>query len=113
METIFAGTLHGTTRAIEACGVAVIVIGAIVAGVTFVRHRNAENSYRELRSTLGRAILLGLELLVAADIINTVAIAPSLTSLAVLAGIVVIRTFLSLSLEVEIEGRWPWQRPKT
>lgn len=62
---------------------------------------------------MGRAILLGLELLVAADIINTVAIDPTLESLAVLAGIVLIRTFLSLSLEVEIEGRWPWQSPKS
>ena len=59
---------------------------------------------------MGRSILLCLEFLVAADIINTVAIEPTLESLAVLAGIVIIRTFLSFSLEVEIEGRWPWQR---
>lgn len=72
------------------------------------RDRAEDGAYRELRSTLGRAILLGLELLVAADIINTVAIKPGLDSLAVLAGIVLVRTFLSLSLEVEIEGKWPW-----
>ena len=58
----------------------------------------------------GRAILLGLELLVAADIIGTVAITPSFESLGILALIVLIRTFLSFSLEVEIEGRWPWQK---
>ena len=61
---------------------------------------------------LARSILLGLELLVAGDIINTVAVEPTLRSLAVLAGIVLIRTFLSVSLEVEIEGRWPWQAPR-
>jgi hypothetical protein len=65
--------------------------------------------YRELRANLGRAILLGLEFLVAADIIGTVAIEPSFRSLGVLALIVAIRTFLSFSLELEISGRWPWQ----
>ena len=62
------------------------------------------------RSNLGRSILLGLEFLVAADIINTVAVEPTIQSLIVLAGIVLIRTFLSFSLEVEIEGRWPWRK---
>ena len=62
------------------------------------------------RSQLGRAILVGLELLVAADIIRTVAVTPTLESVGVLAGIVVIRTFLSWSLELEISGRWPWQK---
>jgi uncharacterized membrane protein len=65
--------------------------------------------YSSFRRFLGRSILLGLELLVAADIIRTVAIAPTLSSVIVLGGIVVIRTFLSFSLEVEITGRWPWQ----
>jgi uncharacterized membrane protein len=59
-------------------------------------------------SDLGRALLLGLEFLVVADIVNTVAIDPTLDSLAVLAGIVLIRTFLSFSLEAQLEGRWPW-----
>jgi uncharacterized membrane protein len=67
-------------------------------------------AYRRYRANLGRGILLGLELLVAADIIGTVAVTPSLQNLAVLGLIVLIRTFLSVSLEVEIEGRWPWQR---
>jgi uncharacterized membrane protein len=66
-------------------------------------------AYRRYRADLGRGILLGLELLVAADIIGTVAVTPTLQSLAVLGLIVLIRTFLSFSLEVEIEGRWPWQ----
>ena len=110
MSEVFATSLHLVTRAIEVAGVLVIVIGAIVAALRFLRNHSQDGAYRQLRSTLGRAILLGLELLVAADIINTVAIEPSLNSLAILAGIVLIRTFLSLSLEVEIDGRWPWQQ---
>jgi uncharacterized membrane protein len=113
LDQLFTDALYMTTRSIEACGVLVIVIGAIVAATNFFRHLRDENPYRELRSTLGRAILLGLELLVAADIINTVAIEPTLDRLAVLAGIVLIRTFLSLSLEVKITGKWPWDRSKS
>jgi uncharacterized membrane protein len=97
------------TRAIEAAGVLVIVLGIVMPSIGFVRSREADR-LRNYRSAVGRGILLGLEFLVAADIINTVAMDPTLESLAVLAGIVVIRTFLSFSLEVEIEGRWPWQR---
>ena len=67
------------------------------------------DTYRRFRQQLGRSILLGLELLVAADIIRTVAVTPTLSSVAVLALIVAIRTFLSFSLELEISGRWPWQ----
>ncbi len=110
MDAAFAQLLHVTTRAIELAGVAVILIGLFFAAFNFLREGSREGAYHELRATLGRAILLGLELLVAADIINTVAVEPTLDSLAVLAGIVLIRTFLSFSLEVEIEGKWPWQR---
>lgn len=70
----------------------------------------ADDRIAIFRKSLGRSILIGLELLVAGDIIRTVAVSPSLESLLVLGGIVLIRTFLSLSLEVEIEGRWPWHR---
>jgi uncharacterized membrane protein len=113
MDATFSRILESTTLAIEMVGVGVIVIGIIFAGANYIRDRAAEGAYRALRSTLGRAILVGLELLVAADIIHTVAIEPGLDSLAVLAGIVLIRTFLSLSLEVEIEGKWPWQLSKS
>jgi uncharacterized membrane protein len=105
--------VHWITRWVELAGIAVILTGAIWAALRFARdvmRRDGTDSYRALRSNLGRSILLGLELLVAADIINTVAVEPSLTSVGVLAGIVAIRTFLSLSLELEIEGKWPWQR---
>ncbi|HEV7344427.1 MAG TPA: DUF1622 domain-containing protein [Devosia sp.] len=113
MDQTFATTLHIVTRAIEAAGVFVIVTGALLAAINFARDHAGQQAYRQLRSTLGRAILLGLELLVAADIINTVAVEPTLDNLSVLAGIVLIRTFLSLSLEVEIEGKWPWQRARS
>ena len=112
-DSILIAAMHWTTRAIEVAGIVVIVAGIITASVSYLLQpfgsRPDERFYR-LRSRVGRAILLGLEFLVAADIINTVAIEPTLQSLAVLAGIVLIRTFLSFSLEVEIEGRWPWQR---
>lgn len=90
-----------------------MVIGAIAAAVFAVRRaiRREGPIYRPFRRFLGRSILLGLELLVAADIIRTVAVTPTLESVAVLAGIVLIRTFLSFSLELEITGRWPWQKP--
>jgi uncharacterized membrane protein len=105
--------IHWVTRGLELVGIAVIVFGAIMAVTRFIRQsRSAVHGFADLRSDLGRAILLGLEFLVAADIINTVAIEPTLQSLMVLAGIVLIRTFLSFSLEVEIEGRWPWDRSR-
>lgn len=114
MDDIIDQAIHTTALAIELVGIAIIVVGAGAALLTYVRQILArvakETRVGEFRSDLGRSILLGLEFLVAADIINTVAIEPSLDSLAVLAGIVLIRTFLSFSLEVEIEGRWPWQR---
>ena len=100
-------------RGIEIAGVIIILIGAALATLRFVYfwpRIGFEIAYRQLRQHLGRAILLGLEFLVAGDIINTVAVDPSFRSVGVLAGIVVIRTFLSFSLEVEIDGRWPWMR---
>ena len=107
--------LHGVTRAVEVVGIAVIVLGAVAASVHLVwqliRHEPPlAAAYHGYRANLARAILLGLEFLVAADIINTVAFEPTLHGLGILAGIVLIRTFLSFSLEVEIEGRWPWQQ---
>ena len=98
-----------TGMAIDATGVAVIAIGAIVAVVMTWARRHRVDAYEYFRRQLGRAILLGLEFLVAADIIRTVA-APDAQSVAVLAGIVLIRTFLSFSLQLEMTGMWPWQR---
>ena len=97
---------------IDVVGVVAIVVGVLYAiGDAAIRRlRRTGPLYARFRRVLGRAILLGLELLVAADIIKTVAVTPTLESVAVLGLIVLIRTFLSWSLEVEISGRWPWQR---
>ena len=105
---------HTVAKIVELFGIGIIALGAFITLATFAlrlaRSENRDAAIADFRSSLGRAILLGLEFLVAADIINTVAVTPTLMSVAVLAGIVAIRTFLSFSLEVEIEGRWPWQR---
>ena len=112
-------TFHDAVEAVgkltDAVGVAVTAVGVAAALVGFAWRvlRPAEppiDAYRELRRNVGRSILLGLELLVAGDIIRTVAIAPTFTSVGVLAAIVAVRTFLSFTLEVELTTRWPWQR---
>ena len=103
-----------SARVVELAGVAVLLLGALLAGGAFARRLSRrvvfQDAYHGLRADLGRAILLGLELLVIADIIGTVAIEPTLQNLGVLAVIVAIRTFLSFALELEVSGRWPWQR---
>ena len=103
-----------SARVVELAGVAVLLLGALLAGGAFARRLARrvvfQDAYHGLRADLGRAILLGLELLVIADIIGTVAIEPTLQNLGVLGVIVAIRTFLSFALELEVSGRWPWQR---
>lgn len=118
-------TLHviveWVAQAFELAAIATVVIGALIAaarlGFDVVRGSAKDNPSEDavslFRRRLGRAILTSLELLVAADIFLTVAIDPTLERVLVLAGIVLIRTFLSFSLEVEIEGRWPWQKKAT
>jgi uncharacterized membrane protein len=110
----FASAAHAITRAFEIAGISVIVLGSLFATLVFLRRAASEfgPAYHGYRSHLGRAILLGLELMVAADIISTVAVEPTFRSLGVLGLIVVIRTFLSFSLEVEINGHWPWQESR-
>jgi len=99
---------------IEALAIAIIVLGAIVSTAHFLisllKEGAFDESYRRFRSDFGKAILLGLEFLIASDIVGTVAVGPTFQDLGVLALLVVIRTFLSYSLELEITGRWPWQR---
>ena len=109
---VFNDVIDKIGMTIDAGGVVAIVAGAAIAFVvSAVRlSRRESDVYRRFRQRLSQAILLGLELLVAGDIVRTVATSPSLTSVAILAAIVLIRTFLSFSLEVEINGRWPWQR---
>ena len=101
-------------QAIELVGVAIIAAGALFTLAVFIfklaRRTGTEEAVADFRSSLGRAILVGLEFLVAADIINTVVVELNLENVLSLAVIVFIRTLLSFSLEAEIEGRWPWQR---
>lgn len=108
----FYEVIETVGKAIDGVGVAVIAIGALISAagaVSRLRHKSGD-VYRVFRQQLGRSILLGLEFLVAADIIRTVAVTPDARSVAVLGGIVLIRTFLSFSLELEVTGYWPWQK---
>lgn len=106
----FKDVIELVGRTVDAIGVLAIVAGLLLATYHYLRRgREEANSYHQYRQDLGRGILLGLELLVAADIIRTVAVAPTLEQVIVLGVIVIIRTVLSMSLQVELEGRWPWQ----
>ncbi|MGZ4267890.1 MAG: DUF1622 domain-containing protein [Solirubrobacteraceae bacterium] len=112
----FTDVVDTVSKVIDGAGVVVVVTGIAVATVAFLRpQRDAavkRGSYRRYREQVGRAILLGLEFLVAGDIIRTVALVPTLEGVTVLAIIVGIRTFLSFTLDVELEGRWPWQQSR-
>jgi uncharacterized membrane protein len=94
---------------IDIFGVLIIVVGIAWSTYRFVQRRMEESHYDAYKIRIGRSLLLGLEVLVAADIVKTIAIEPTFTSLGVLAGLVLVRTFLSWTLVLEIEGRWPWQ----
>lgn len=98
-------------RAIEVAGVAGIALGLVFSAVRYARdlRGDGDRAYARFRRSIGRTLLLGLEVLVAADIVATVAVELSFESLGALAILVAVRTFLSWSLEVETEGRWPWQ----
>ncbi|MET4061887.1 putative membrane protein [Arthrobacter sp. UYP6] len=111
----FKGIIESAGEAVDLAGVAVIIVGAILATLSAVRtllRRTGRPVYEPYRQQLGRCILLGLELLVAADIIRTVAVTPTFESLGVLALIVLIRTFLSYTLQLEVTGRLPWQQAR-
>lgn len=100
---------------VEAAGVMTIIAGAFLATLWFLtrlRSMPKLDAYREFRSDVGRSIILGLEFLIAGDIIRTVTVTQTLESVGVLVVIVLIRSFLTMTLELEIEGRWPWQQSK-
>jgi len=116
-DAVMLAFATAVARGFEFAGIAAIVVGSLVAlfraGAALAGRGRAEERgelVAAFRRTLGRSILIGLELLVAADIIRTVAVEPTLQSVLVLGLIVIIRTFLSMSLQVEIDGKWPWQR---
>ena len=99
-------------QGIEALAVLVIVGGIVYGILRYFLHtrRKVDGAYKRFKDRIGNSLLLGLEFLVAADIIRTVALNPTLQSVAVLGVLVFIRTFLSWALVVEIEGTWPWHR---
>lgn len=107
--------IYGISELIDYAGVAIIAAGAAIALIIFARDLlNAqvrrEDAYTNVRTFLGRSLLLGLEFLVAGDVIKTVAVEPTIDSVLVLAIIVLVRTVLSWSIDVEIDGAWPWQK---
>jgi uncharacterized membrane protein len=109
----YEDTISDVVKVVEAVGAGIMVAGGLGALIAFVpralRERNAR-PYEDLRRNLGRCILLGLEVLIVADIVRTIIVDPTFESVAVLGVIVVIRILLSFSLEVEIDGTWPWRR---
>ena len=106
--------ISGVVKVVEAVGAGIMVLGGLGAFLVFawraLHAETAQGSYDALRRNLGRCILLGLEVLIVADIVRTIIVDPTLESVAVLGAIVVIRILLSFSLEVEIDGLWPWRR---
>src|SRR3954451_15596150 len=108
--------ISGVVKVVEAVGAGIMVFGGLGALLLFGARAfgadGAKGSYERLRRDLGRCILLGLEVLIVADIVRTIIVDPTLEGVAALAAIVVIRIVLSFSLEVEIEGAWPWDRDK-
>ena len=110
----FTGLMDQVAHGFEALGAAILVVGVIwsfvLAAVAWRRSGRSAKAYVVLRQAFGGTLLLGLEILVAADLVRTVAVAPTLDNVLVLGLIVVIRTFLSFSLETEIEGVAPWRR---
>lgn len=106
--------VSGAVRVVEAAGALIMVVGGLWVLVAYLvdtaRPESRSTSYRKLRRSLGRVILLGLEVLIIGDIVRTIIVDPTIESVAVLGMIVVIRIVLSFSLEVEIDGAWPWSR---
>jgi uncharacterized membrane protein len=110
----FATVMDDVARAFEALGALILVAGLflsiVLAALAWRRSGSAQRAYSALRQVFGGTLLLALEILVAADLIRTVAVAPTLRNILVLGLIVLIRTFLSFSLDIEINGVWPWRR---
>ena len=107
--------IRDVSDVMDALGVAVVSIGVLWGLFCFAQSlitQTTDIAYKTFRIQIVRSLILGLEVLVAGDVIRTVAISPTLTSVAVLGAIVLIRCFLSWSLTLEIDGRWPWQAPR-
>ncbi|GAA4262910.1 DUF1622 domain-containing protein [Dactylosporangium darangshiense] len=112
----YTDVMELVARGFEAIGVGVLILGLVWSATVAARMWRAaggKRGFQALRETFGSVLLLGLEILVAADLIRTVAVSPTLQNVTVLGLIVLIRTFLSVSLQVEIEGTPPWRRALT
>ena len=109
----FEGVMGDVVRGFEVAGVAILAIGSVFAGIRFglglIGARRSQ-AYERVRNDVGKAILLGLEILIIADIVQTITVDPTLESAITLGVIVLVRTFLSFSLEIELEGVVPWRR---
>src|SRR5215470_15524724 len=113
---VYTDVMEHVAQGFEAFGVAVLVLGmawSVIVAYRTWRGAGGRRGYKALRETFGGVLLLGLEILVAADLIRTVAVSPTLQNVAVLGSIVLIRTFLSFSLQIEIDGIPPWRRALT
>ena len=113
MDSVMRGWIQLAAQAIELLAVAIIVVAIVIGTARFLARRASVSSYNQYKEILERALLLALNVLVAADIIRTVALEPTLTNLIGLGLLVVIRTFLNWSLFVELEQRWPWSSERT
>lgn len=113
MSAVFRQIMSATGLGLDAAGVLIVAVGSLLAVTRFLLRRRDgfRQGYRVLRENIGRAILLGLEFLIAGDIIRSVVVDPTVVNVVTLGLIVLIRTFLSMTLELEVEGRWPWQHP--
>ncbi len=109
----FEDAMEDIAIGFEVVGVAILVIGGVFAFVSGITHfRNLDHFFRDVRRTFGRPLILGLEVLVAADIIKTITVDPSLESVGVLGILVAIRIALSISLDIEVDGVVPWHRAR-
>jgi uncharacterized membrane protein len=110
----YDNAISDVVRVVEAVGAGIMVVGGLGAFVIFIARaaqlERRAGSYKDLRRNLGRSILLGVEVLIVADIVRTIVVDPTFESVLVLAVIVMIRIVLSFSLEVEMDGVWPWNR---
>jgi uncharacterized membrane protein len=114
MTPSFSGVMSITGLVLDLVGVLVVAVGSLLSLARFLFRGMGQfgQSYRLLREDVGRGILLGLEFLIAGDIIRSVVVDPTIENILTLGMIVVIRTFLSMTLQLEVEGRWPWQQDR-
>ena len=114
MDLSYQGFMSDAVRAFELAGVAILIVGSVIAfggyALELVRGTPRLTAFKDLRASLGRSILLGLEVLVVADIVRTIVVEPTLESAATLGVIVLVRVLLSFAIDVEVDGVAPWRK---